>query len=43
MGSVILIGVLADQQFDNYRKRRAASIVAQDHPAAGKMQTDAEL
>ena len=25
MGSVILIGVLADQQFDAYRQRRAAS------------------
>ncbi|HRO10329.1 ABC transporter permease [Amaricoccus sp.] len=27
MGSVILIGVLADQQFDRYRRRRAASVV----------------
>ncbi len=36
MGSVILIGVLADQQFDNYRKRRAASTVPQDHPVATK-------
>ena len=36
MGSVILIGVLADQQFANYRQRRAASIVGQGHPAAGK-------
>jgi hypothetical protein len=25
MGSVILIGVLADQQFAEYRKRRAAA------------------
>ena len=27
MGSVILIGVLADQQFDRYRRRRAARVV----------------
>ena len=27
MGSVILIGVLADQQFDAYRRRRAAAQV----------------
>jgi hypothetical protein len=25
MGSVILIGVIADQQFDAFRKRRAAA------------------
>ena len=43
MGSVILVGVLADQQFDNYRKRRAASIVAHDPPAVRKVQADAEL
>jgi ribose transport system permease protein len=33
MGSVILIGVLADQQFDAYRRRRAAAQVP-DHAAA---------
>ena len=37
MGSVILIGVLADQQFANYRQRRAAAAAApQEHPVAGK-------
>ena len=29
MGSVILIGVLADQQFDRYRRRRVSKAVAQ--------------
>ena len=41
MGSVILIGVLADQQFDNYRKRRAAMQVPQDHPVHAKAPTGA--
>ena len=36
MGSVILIGVLADQQFDRYRRRRAASVVAQEPAAEAK-------
>jgi len=34
MGSVILIGVLADQQFDAYRKRRAAATPVQEPEAA---------
>jgi ribose transport system permease protein len=34
MGSLILIGVLADQQFDAYRQRRAAAAVPQDAPAS---------
>ena len=33
MGSVILIGVIADQQFDNYRRRRAAAASAPQEPA----------
>ena len=36
MGSVILIGVLADQQFDRYRRRRAAAVVVQELPAEAK-------
>ena len=36
MGSVILIGVLADQQFDRYRQRRAASVVAQEPAGEAK-------
>ena len=36
MGSVILIGVLADQQFDRYRRRRAASVVAQEPAGEAK-------
>jgi ribose transport system permease protein len=39
MGSVILIGVLADQQFDRYRRRRAASAVVQE--AAGEAKAPA--
>lgn len=35
MGSVILVGVLADQQFDAYRKRRAAAQVPDTGPTAG--------
>lgn len=35
MGSVILIGVLADQQFDAYRRRRAAKQVPDHGPQAG--------
>jgi ribose transport system permease protein len=35
MGSVILVGVLADQQFDAYRKRRAASAVQEGPARAG--------
>jgi ribose transport system permease protein len=31
MGSVILIGVIADQQFDAFRKRRAAAGLAEAH------------
>ena len=34
MGSVILIGVLADQQFKNYRARRAVSEAARLSAAA---------
>jgi ribose transport system permease protein len=34
MGSVILIGVLADQQFANYRQRRAAAAAPQDTPVS---------
>ncbi len=33
MGSVILIGVLADQQFASYRQRRAAAAIPQDAAA----------
>jgi ribose transport system permease protein len=33
MGSVILIGVLADQQFASYRLRRAAAATQHDAPA----------
>ena len=36
MGSVILIGVLGDQQFDRYRRRRAASVVTQEPTADAK-------
>ena len=36
MGSVILIGVLADQQFDRYRRRRAASVVVQEGTGEAK-------
>ena len=32
MGGVILIGVLADQQFADYRQRRAAAATPQDTP-----------
>lgn len=35
MGSVILVGVLADQQFDAYRKRRAAAQVPDTGTTAG--------
>ncbi len=42
MGSVILVGVLADQQFDAYRKRRAAA-VAPDQPVRVEAQTGAGL
>jgi len=30
MGSVILIGVLADQQFKNYQARKAVSLAARE-------------
>ena len=43
MGSVILIGVLADQQFDAYRQRRAASAIPQDHPVQAKAESGAGL
>jgi ribose transport system permease protein len=33
MGSVILVGVIADQQFDRYRQRRAAA-APQEHPVS---------
>ena len=33
MGGVILVGVLADQQFANYRKRTEAARLAEEQPA----------
>ena len=43
MGSVILIGVIADQQFDNYRKRRALNAVTSEPPGHARPQTNSAL
>ena len=43
MGSVILIGVLADQQFALYRQRRAVAQTPQGVAAPGKATTDAAV
>ena len=43
MGSVILIGVLADQQFDSYRKRRALNAVQPEAPVHAHPRADSAV
>ena len=43
MGSVILIGVLADQQFDAYRRRRAMAATPQEPAVRSKLGSEAGL